>query len=69
MHKPSAISYMQLERIKLLLTKTQLLYQEAALAEIGYMPTYFSQFNPKLYVLKKMSKNTRRKKLLNQVKK
>ena len=53
MHKPSAISYMQLERIKLLLTKTQLLYQEAALAEIGYQPTYFSQFNPKLYVLKK----------------
>jgi len=52
MHKPSAISYMQLERIKLLLIKTQLLYQEAALAEIGYMPTYFSQFNPKLYVLK-----------------
>jgi len=52
MHKPSAISYMQLERIKLLLTKTQLLYQEAALSEIGYLPTYFSQFNPKLYVLK-----------------
>jgi hypothetical protein len=51
-HKPTAISYMQLERIKLLITKTQLLYQEAALAEIGYMPTYFSQFNPKLYVLK-----------------
>ena len=51
-HKPSAISYMQLERIKLLITKTQLLYQEAALAEIGYQPTYFSQFNPKLYVLK-----------------
>jgi hypothetical protein len=53
MHKPSAISYMQLERIKLLITKTQLLYQEAALAEIGYQPSYFSQFNPKLYVLKK----------------
>ena len=53
MHKPSAISYMQLERIKLLITKAQLLYQEAALAEIGYQPTYFSQFNPKLYVLKK----------------
>jgi len=51
-HKPTAISYMQLERIKLLITKSQLLYQEAALAEIGYMPTYFSQFNPKLYVLK-----------------
>jgi hypothetical protein len=52
MHKPTAISYMQLERIKLLITKTQLLYQEAALSEIGYEPTYFSQFNPKLYVLK-----------------
>jgi hypothetical protein len=52
MHKPSAISYMQLQRIKLLITKTQLLYQEAALAEIGYQPTYFSKFNPKLYVLK-----------------
>ncbi len=52
LHKPSAISYMQLERIRFLITKTQLLYQEAALAEIGYQPTYFSQFNPKLYVLK-----------------
>jgi len=52
LHKPTAISYMQLERIKLLITKMQLLYQEAALAEIGYLPTYFSQFNPKLYVLK-----------------
>jgi hypothetical protein len=51
-HKPTSISYMQLERIKLMITKTQLLYQEAALAEIGYQPTYFSQFNPKLYVLK-----------------
>lgn len=47
MHKPSAISYMQLERIKLLITKQQLLYQEAALAEIGYEPTYFSKGNPK----------------------
>jgi hypothetical protein len=52
MHKPSAISYMQLQRIKLLVSKSQLLYQEAALAEIGYQPTYFSKFNPKLYVLK-----------------
>ena len=51
-HKPTAISYMQLQRIKLLITKTQLLYQEAALSEIGYLPTYFSPFNPKLYVLK-----------------
>ena len=52
LHKPTAISYMQLVRIKFLITKTQLQYQEAALKEIGYEPTYFSQFNPKLYVLK-----------------
>lgn len=51
-HKPTAISYMQLERIKLLIIQTQLIYQEAALNEIGYQPTYFSKFNPKLYVLK-----------------
>ena len=59
MHKPSAISYMQLQRIKLLVAKAQLLYQEAALAEIGYQPTYFSKFNPKLYVLKSTVKEYR----------
>lgn len=64
MHKPSAISYMQLERIKLLLTKTQLLYQEAALAEIGYQPTYFSQFNPKLYVLKSSVKEYKEEEII-----
>jgi len=64
MHKPSAISYMQLERIKLLLTKAQLLYQEAALAEIGYQPTYFSQFNPKLYVLKSSVKEYKEEEII-----
>ena len=64
MHKPSAISYMQLERIKLLLTKTQLLYQEAALAEIGYQPTYFSQFNPKLYILKSSVKEYKEEEII-----
>ncbi len=64
MHKPSAISYMQLERIKLLLTKAQLLYQEAALAEIGYQPTYFSQFNPKLYVLKSSIKEYKEEEII-----
>ena len=59
LHKPSAISYMQLQRIKLLVAKAQLLYQEAALAEIGYQPTYFSKFNPKLYVLKSTVKEYR----------
>ena len=64
MHKPSAISYMQLERIKLLLIKTQLLYQEAALVEIGYQPTYFSKFNPKLYVLKSSVKEYKPEELI-----
>ena len=64
LHKPTAISYMQLERIKLLITKTQLLYQEAALAEIGYLPTYFSQFNPKLYVLKSSVKEYKEEEII-----
>lgn len=64
MHKPSAISYMQLERIKLLLIKTQLLYQEAALLEIGYQPSYFSKFNTKLYVLKSSVKEYKSEELI-----
>jgi hypothetical protein len=64
MHKPTAISYMQLERLKLLVTKAQLLYQEAALSEIGYMPTYFSQFNPKLYVLKSSVKEYKEEEII-----
>ncbi len=52
LHKPTAMSYMQLVRIKLLITHTQLIYQEAALNEIGYQPTYFSKLNPALYELK-----------------
>jgi hypothetical protein len=63
-HKPAAISYMQLERIKLLITKHQLLYQEAALAEIGYQPTYFSKGNPKLYILKEWVKEYRPEQIL-----
>jgi hypothetical protein len=63
-HKPAAISYMQLERIKLLITKHQLLYQEAALAEIGYQPTYFSKGNPKLYILKELVKEYKPEQIL-----
>jgi hypothetical protein len=63
-HKPAAISYMQLERIKLLITKHQLIYQEAALAEIGYQPTYFSKGNPKLYILKELVKEYRPEQIL-----
>jgi hypothetical protein len=50
--KPTAISYMQLVRIKVLLAKSKLQYNEATLKEINYSATYFSPFNPKLYVLK-----------------
>ena len=52
LHKPTAMNYMQLVRIKLLITHTQLLYQEAALKEIGYLPTFFSKNNPAMYELK-----------------
>jgi hypothetical protein len=43
---------MQLVRIKVLLAKSKLQYNEATLKEINYSATYFSPFNPKLYVLK-----------------
>lgn len=42
---------MQLERIKLLIIQTQLMYQEAALEVIGYQAMYYSKFNPKSYKL------------------
>ena len=50
--KPTAIAYLQLERIKLLLSKTILLYKEEALEEIGYNSTYSSIINPRQYNLK-----------------
>jgi len=52
LHKPTAMSYMQLVRIKLLISHTQLLYQEEALKQIGYKPTYFSNEFPEAYVVK-----------------
>ena len=55
--KPTAISYLQLERIKLLLIHTQLLYQEAALLEINYKPTYFSDLNKILYPINDKKNN------------
>jgi hypothetical protein len=57
-HKPMGISYMQLERIKLLIIQTQLIYQEAALNEIGYQATYYSKLNPQLYDLTSTLKDT-----------
>jgi hypothetical protein len=52
LHKPTAMSYMQLVRIKLLISHTQLLYQEEALNQIGYKPTYFSNEFPETYDVK-----------------
>jgi hypothetical protein len=52
LHKPTAMSYMQLVRIKLLISHTQLLYQEEALKQIGYKPTYFSNEFPETYDVK-----------------
>tara|TARA_B110000977_G_scaffold84803_1_gene113243 strand:- start:2782 stop:4158 length:1377 start_codon:yes stop_codon:yes gene_type:complete len=49
--KPTAIAYLQLERVKLLLSKAILLYKEKALEEIGYISTYSSMINPKQYNL------------------
>jgi hypothetical protein len=64
-HKPTGISYMQLERIKLLLIKTQLLFNEAALAEIGYIPTYFSKSNNITYSIKLNEYNSKDEKITN----
>jgi hypothetical protein len=55
-NKPTAVSYLQLERIKLLLIHNQLLYQEAALLEINYKPTYFSDSNKILYPINDLKK-------------
>ncbi|MEI6586628.1 MAG: hypothetical protein WCL56_11105 [Sediminibacterium sp.] len=52
LHKPTAMSYMQLVRIKLLITHTQLLYQEEALKQIGYKATYYSTQFPETYEVK-----------------
>jgi len=57
LHKPTAMSYMQLVRIKLLISHTQLLYQEEALKQIGYKPTYFSNEFPETYDVKNKIKS------------
>lgn len=43
LHKPTAISYLQIKRIKLLLLDNENIYQNAALRTIGYMPAYYSE--------------------------
>lgn len=43
LHKPTAISYANLRRIKLLLLDNENVYQNAALRTIGYLPAYYSE--------------------------
>ena len=43
LHKPTAISYFQVKRIKLLLLDNENAYQNAALRTIGYLPSYYSE--------------------------
>ena len=43
LHKPTAISYFQVKRLKLLLLDNENVYQNAALRTIGYLPSYYSE--------------------------
>ena len=45
LHKPTAISYFHIKRIKLLLLDNENVYQNAALKTIGYLPAYYSEQN------------------------
>ena len=43
LHKPTAISYNHIKRLKLLLLDNENVYQNAALRTIGYLPAYYSE--------------------------
>ena len=43
LHKPTAISYYHIKRLKLLLLDNENLYQNAILKTIGYLPAYYSE--------------------------
>ncbi len=47
LHKPTAISYNHIKRIKLLLLDNENIYQNAALRTIGYLPAYYSEATKK----------------------
>jgi hypothetical protein len=43
LHKPTAISYFHVKRLKLLLLDNENIYQNAILKTIGYLPAYYSE--------------------------
>jgi hypothetical protein len=53
LHKPTAISYVQVKRIKLLLLDNEYVYQAAALKTIDYLPAFFSRKENRVFIDKK----------------
>lgn len=56
-HKLTSVSYLQLQRIKLLLIQEQLYYQEAVIYEIGYKDIYYSKNDTTFYDLNNLNNN------------
>lgn len=54
LHKPTAISYVQIKRIKLLLLENEYVYQAAALKTIDYLPAFFSRKENRVFIDKKV---------------
>jgi hypothetical protein len=53
LHKPTAVNYLQVKRIKLLLLDNEHAYQAAILKTIGYEPAFFSEKENRVFVDKK----------------
>ena len=53
LHKPTAISYVQIKRIKLLLLENEYVYQAAALKTIDYLPAFYSRKENRVFIDKK----------------
>ena len=50
LHKPTAISYNHVKRLKLLLLDNENVYQNAALRTIGYLPAYYSEIEKRAVI-------------------
>lgn len=50
LHKPTAISYMQIKRIKVLLLDNEFLYQNAALRMVHFIPAYHSESTQQTFI-------------------
>lgn len=58
LHKPTAISYMQIKRIKVLLLDDEFVYQNAALRTINFVPAYYSESEKRAYVNRAYAQST-----------